>query len=151
MPRRQGTGNLGSVIHINVGGPNPPPCFGSAIYVNETCATLPLDQIQPVLDHLNRIELCVQFIVEEESDGRLVFLDVQAEALSSSGVEWAQEEKEISGTLKENGYPNQLCVQALLPGQTKAFLSSIGTWSLGEPAVGEGPSVDETPPGCLIV
>ena len=102
------------------------------------------------LDHLNRIELCVQFTVEEESDGRLVFLDVQAEALSSSSVERAQE-KEISGTLKENGYPIQLCVQALLPGQTKAFLSSIGTRSLGEPAVGEGPSVDETPPGCLMV
>ena len=89
--------------------------------------------------------------MEEESDGRLAFLDVQlsgsddgtvntlvcrkathtnqylafeshhpvahkvavvktlmslAEALSSSGVEWAQEEKEITGTLKENDYPS---------------------------------------------
>ena len=96
------------------------------------------------LDHLNRIKPCVQFTVEEESDGRLAFLDVQlsrsedgtvstsvyrkathtnqylafeshhpvahkvavvktvmsrAEALSSSSVEQAQEEKEITGTL----------------------------------------------------
>ena len=55
----------------------------------------------------------MQFTVKEESDGRLVFLDVQVEALSSSSVEPVQEEKEISGTLKVNGYPIQLCVQAL--------------------------------------
>ena len=99
-------------MHINVGSPNPPPCFWKR-YVDETCATLPLDQIQPFLDHLNCIEPCVQFTVKEESDGRLVFLDVQVEALSSSSVEPVQEEKEISGTLKVNGYPIQLCVQAL--------------------------------------
>ena len=95
MPRGHGTGNLGGVIHINVGGPNPPPCFWKR-YVDETYATYPLDQMQPFLDHLNRIESCVQFTVEEESNGRLVFLDVQAEALSSSSVERAQEEREIS-------------------------------------------------------
>ena len=116
-----------------------------------TRAALPPDQIHPFLDHLNRIEPCAQFTVEEESDGRLAFLDVQlsrsedgtvstsvyrkathtnqylafephhpvahkvavvktlmsrAEALSSSSVERAQEEKEITGTLKKNGYPS---------------------------------------------
>ena len=30
----------------------------------------------------------------------------RAEALSSSGVEWVHEEKEITGTLKKNGYPS---------------------------------------------
>ena len=128
-----------------------PPTHFWKCYFDDTCAALPLDQILPFLDHLNSIEPCVQFTVEEESDGRLAFLDVQlsrnddgtvctsvyrkathtnqylafeshhpiahkvavvktlmsrAEALSSSGVERAQEEKEVTGALKENGYPS---------------------------------------------
>ena len=54
----------------------PPPHFWKR-YVDDTCAALYPDQIPPFLDHLNRIEPCVQFTVEEESDGRLVFLDFQ--------------------------------------------------------------------------
>ncbi len=53
-----------------------PPQFWKR-YVDDTCAALPPDQITPFLDHLNSIEPCVQFMVEEESDGRLAFLDVQ--------------------------------------------------------------------------
>ena len=55
---------------------HPPPRFWKR-YVDDMCAALPLDQIPPFLDHLNSIEPCVQFTVEEESDGRLAFLDVQ--------------------------------------------------------------------------
>ena len=55
--------------------PHTPPFWKR--YVDDTCAALPLDQIPPFLDHLNSIELCVQFTVEEESDDRLAFLDVQ--------------------------------------------------------------------------
>ena len=55
---------------------HPTPRFWKR-YVDDTCAALPPDQIHPFLDHLNRIEPCVQFTVEEESDGRLAFLDVQ--------------------------------------------------------------------------
>ena len=124
-----------------------PSCFWKR-YVDEPCSSsLGPDLAFP--GPSEPYELCVQFTVEEESDGRLAFLDVQlsgsdggsvnilacckathtnqysafeshhpvahkvavvktlmspAEALSSSGVEWAQEEKEITGTLKENGY-----------------------------------------------
>ena len=108
----------------------------------------------------------MQFTVEEESDGRLAFLDVQlsrtddgtvctlvyhkathtnqylaseshhpiahkvavvktlmsgAGALSSSGVERAQEEKEVTGALKENGTRPALSTSTLAPadqGQT---------------------------------
>ena len=54
-----------------------PPSHFWKCYIDDTCAAFPPDQIQPFLDHLNHIELCVQFTVEEESDGRLAFLDVQ--------------------------------------------------------------------------
>ena len=136
-----------------------PPRFWKR-YVDDTCAALPPDQIPPFLDHLNSIEPCVQFTVEEESDGRLAFLDVQlsrsddgtvstsvyrkathtnqylafeshhpiahkvtvvktlmsrAEALSSSGVERVQEEKEVTGALKENGYPSSFVYKHSCP------------------------------------
>ena len=52
---------------------HPPPQFWKR-YADDTCAALPPDQIHPFLDHLNRIEPCVQFTVEEESDGMQVGL-----------------------------------------------------------------------------
>ena len=120
-------------------------------YVDDTCTALHPDLIEPFHSHLNSIELCVQFTVEKESDGRLAFPDIQlvrgvdgtvttsvyrkaahtnqylsfdshhpvshkvavvrtlmtrADALSSSGVERAQEEKVVATALKENGYPS---------------------------------------------
>ena len=107
---------------------------------------------------------CVQFAVEEESDGKLAFLDIQlsrsedgtvstsvyckathtnqylafeshhpvahkvavvktlmsrAEALPSSSVEQAQEEKEITGTLKKNGYPSSFVYKHSCPGRPR--------------------------------
>ena len=107
----------------------------------------------------------MQFTVEEESDGRLDFLDVQlsrsddgsvctsvyrkatctnqylaleshhsiahkvvvvvktlmsrAEALSSSSVEWVQEEKEVTGALKENGYSSSFVYKHTCPGRPR--------------------------------
>ena len=54
---------------------HPSPHFWKR-YADDTCAALPPDQIPPFLDNPNSIELCVQFMMEEESDGRLAFLDV---------------------------------------------------------------------------
>ncbi len=142
---------------------HPPPHFWKR-YIDDTCAALSLDQIPPFLDHLNSIELCVQFTVEEESDGRLAFLYVQlsrndddtvctsvycrathtnqylafeshhpiahkvamvktlmsqAEALSCSGVEWAQEEKEVTGALKENGHQSSFVYKHSSPSRPR--------------------------------
>ena len=54
-----------------------PPRFWKR-YVDDTCTALPRDMVEPFHKHLNCIEPCIQFTVEEESgDRRLPFLDVQ--------------------------------------------------------------------------
>ena len=46
-------------------------------YMDDTFTALPKDLVDPILDHLNGIELSITFTVEREKDGRLAFLDVQ--------------------------------------------------------------------------
>lgn len=53
-----------------------PPCIWKC-YVDDTCTALHPDLIEAFHDHLNSIELCVQFTVEKESDERLALLDDQ--------------------------------------------------------------------------
>ena len=45
-------------------------------YVDDTFTALPKTLIPPFLDHLNGIEPSIKFMVEEERDGQLAFLDV---------------------------------------------------------------------------
>ena len=40
-------------------------------------------------------------------------------ALSSSGVEWVQEEKEVTGALKQNGYPSSFVYRHFCPGRSR--------------------------------
>ena len=47
-------------------------------YVEDTCTALPRDMVKSFYSHLNSIEPCIQFTVEEESEDRkLPFLDVE--------------------------------------------------------------------------
>lgn len=59
------------------------PCFWKC-YVYGTCTALHPDLIEAFHDHLNSTELCVPF----------------------TGVERAQEEREVATALNENGYPS---------------------------------------------
>ena len=45
--------------------------------MDDTFTALPKDLVDPFLDQLNGIELSINFTVEKEKHGRLVFLDVQ--------------------------------------------------------------------------
>ena len=56
---------------------HPPPRFWRR-YVDDTFTALPRDLVQQFLSHLNSIEPCIQFTVEEETEGKLPFLDVPA-------------------------------------------------------------------------
>ena len=49
-----------------------PPRFWRC-YVNDTFTALPRDLVQHLLSHLNSIEPCIQFTVEEEGEGKLPF------------------------------------------------------------------------------
>ena len=51
-----------------------PPRFWRR-YVDDTCATLPLDLVDSFHKHLNRIDPCIQFRMEE-SNGQLPFFDI---------------------------------------------------------------------------
>ena len=46
-------------------------------YVDDTCAALPHDLVDPFHEHLNSIDPHIQFTVERESKGQLPFLDVR--------------------------------------------------------------------------
>ena len=52
-----------------------PPRFWRR-YVDDTCAALPHDLVDPFHEHLNSIDPHIQFTVERESRGQLPFLDV---------------------------------------------------------------------------
>ena len=53
-----------------------PPRFWKH-YVDNTCTALPRDMVKSFHSHLNSIESCIQFTVEEESEDRILpFLDV---------------------------------------------------------------------------
>ena len=52
-----------------------PPCFWRR-YVDDTCAALPHDFVDPFHEHLSSIDPHIQFTVERESRGQLPFLDV---------------------------------------------------------------------------
>ena len=52
-----------------------PPRFWRR-YVDDTCAALPRDLVEPFHEHLNSINANIQFTVERESGGQLPFLDV---------------------------------------------------------------------------
>ena len=52
-----------------------PPRFWRR-YVDDTCAALPHDLVDPFHEHLNSIDPHIQFTVERESRGQLTFLDV---------------------------------------------------------------------------
>ena len=54
---------------------HPPPRFWRR-YVDDTFTALPRDLVQQFLRHLNSIEPCIQFTAEEETEGKLPFLDV---------------------------------------------------------------------------
>ena len=43
--------------------------------MDDTFTALPRDLVQQLLSQLNSIELCIQFTVEEETEGKLSFLD----------------------------------------------------------------------------
>ena len=51
-----------------------PPQFWRR-YVNDTCTALPLDLVDSFHKHLNSIDPCIQFTMEE-SNGQLPFLDI---------------------------------------------------------------------------
>ena len=54
-----------------------PPRFWKR-YVDNTCTALPRDMVKSFHSHLNNIEPCMQFTVEEESEDRILpFLDVE--------------------------------------------------------------------------
>ena len=54
-----------------------PPRFWKH-FVDDTCTALPRDMLKSFHSHLNSIEPCIQFTVEEESEGRMLpFLDVE--------------------------------------------------------------------------
>ena len=44
--------------------------------MDDTFTALPRDLVQQFLSHLNSIEPCIQFTAEEETEGKLPFLDV---------------------------------------------------------------------------
>ena len=44
--------------------------------MDDTCTVLPRDLVDPFHEHLNSIDLHIQFAVERESGGQLPFLDV---------------------------------------------------------------------------
>ena len=52
-----------------------PPRFWRR-YMDDTCTALPHDLVDPFHEHLNSLELHIQFTVERESGGQLPFLDV---------------------------------------------------------------------------
>ena len=54
---------------------HPPPRFWRR-YVDDTFTALPHDLVQQFLRHLNSIEQCIHFTVEEETEGKLLFLNV---------------------------------------------------------------------------
>ena len=55
--------------------PDPPKFWKR--YVDDVCVAMREDQIETFLDHLNNIELTIQFTVETETeDGTLPFLDI---------------------------------------------------------------------------
>ena len=64
-----------------------------------------------ILFRWSRVEPCMQFTVET--------LMSRVEALSSSGVERAQEEKEVTGELKENGYPSSFVYKHSCPSRPR--------------------------------
>ena len=54
-----------------------PSCFWKR-YVDDTCTALPRDMVKSFHSHLNSIEPCIQFMVEKESEDRMLsFLDVE--------------------------------------------------------------------------
>ena len=54
-----------------------PPRFWKR-YVDDTCTSLPRDMVKTFHSHLNSIEPCIQFMVEEGSEDRILpFLDVE--------------------------------------------------------------------------
>ena len=52
-----------------------PPRFWRR-YVDDTCTALPSDLVDSFHNHLNSIDLCLQFMMEKESDEQLPFLDI---------------------------------------------------------------------------
>ena len=54
---------------------HPPPRSWQH-YVDDTFTALPSDLVQQFLSQLNSIELCIHFTLEEETEGKLLFLDV---------------------------------------------------------------------------
>ena len=62
-----------------------PPKFWKR-YVDDTCTALPSHRINEFLDHLNSVELSIQFTVEIESNGRLPFLDVLLECEEGGSI-----------------------------------------------------------------
>ena len=46
-------------------------------YVDDTCTAVPSGKVQHLLQHLNSIESTIQFTVEMQSEGILLFLDVK--------------------------------------------------------------------------
>ena len=48
-------------------------------YVDDTCMALPADQCKAFHAHVNSVKQCIQFTLERESDGKLLFLDLLLE------------------------------------------------------------------------
>ena len=53
------------------------PKKGACAYVDDVCTALKVDSIEEFHHHINSVEETIQFTIEEESDGKLSFLDTE--------------------------------------------------------------------------
>lgn len=57
--------------------PNPPRVWKRYVHVGDTFCVLKKATVQETLSHLNSIRSTIQFTVEEEKEGVVLFLDTQ--------------------------------------------------------------------------